>query len=99
MSKTSTEEDIKKAEAFFEKYHLFPLHGPNRSKAIAELAHTFFEERVKGRLDGVLELRTAMGTIANEALKHISDDSVELIINHNGRNMTILRDAPRKKKG
>lgn len=95
---TTPQQDIAKAERFFARQGLNFTTVKNRDRAVAELAHEFFVERTNGRMEEILEMRVTMGDIAQKAMKHISDECLEVLVNHNGRNMVLQRDAPRKKK-
>lgn len=99
MASVTPLEDIAKAEAFIKKFGICFSTVRMRERAIAELAHSYFEERVKGRVDGILEFQGKPEGLAKKAVKHISAKRTELVMNYNGRDYMVLQlDAPRKTK-
>ncbi len=91
-------QDVEKAKKFFMKHGIRFQHESAMHKAVAALATEFFIERTNGRTEDLLELRVTMGDIAQKAMKYISDECLEVLVNHNGRNMVLQRDVPKRRK-
>ena len=92
-------EDMKKAEDFVKKV-LPELTGERRGKVIAEVCHLLFQERVMAIAIMNSEFRSALGDIFRITMKHVSIDVLEIMINHSGRGVRLMRDVMTgKKKG
>ncbi len=85
-------DDLRKAEKFIKE-----MEGKDRTRIIAELSNLLFHERTVGAAMANAEIRQALGDVISKALPHVSVDILELIINHSGKGIRLLRETNGKK--
>ncbi len=91
------QKDMTTAEDFLKK-HFPDVSKAKQVKAVAELAHMLWETRLSGKTESNYAARIILGKVAASLIREVSVDELEIMINHSGRGLRLLRDVTTKKK-
>ncbi len=85
-------DDLRKAEKF-----LKALEGKSETRQVAELSNLLFQERVNAKALANAEVGLLIHDTVRRLIAHLSVDELEIIINHSGKGIRLLRETGKKK--